>query len=215
VIATNPDATAFLSAILAEPEEDTHRLVFADWLEEHGGDAPRANFIRAQVQQPQWFKSRPWEPSPRLSRDPERYVEALAWLNCNSADADLADLLDCPCTCCGCDGEWVWQRQAKQPGTDAPVILRVLWQRGFIERVECHGRKWDAHAKSLTANHPIQAVTITTWADAPHTDLMLSTAVYCEKNWPKIAFSFPVPAPDGSYDPFAPRPTISMPNFEM
>jgi uncharacterized protein (TIGR02996 family) len=38
---------AFLAAIAAEPADDTHRLVYADWLEEH--DNPeRAEFIRVQ-----------------------------------------------------------------------------------------------------------------------------------------------------------------------
>jgi uncharacterized protein (TIGR02996 family) len=38
---------AFLRAICASPEDDTVRLVYADWLEEHG-DAVRAEFIRLQ-----------------------------------------------------------------------------------------------------------------------------------------------------------------------
>jgi uncharacterized protein (TIGR02996 family) len=39
---------AFLDAIIAEPDEDLHRLVFADWLDENGqGD--RAEFIRVQI----------------------------------------------------------------------------------------------------------------------------------------------------------------------
>jgi uncharacterized protein (TIGR02996 family) len=41
------NADAFLAAIREEPEDDTHRLVFADWLDEHG-DADRAEFIRLQ-----------------------------------------------------------------------------------------------------------------------------------------------------------------------
>jgi uncharacterized protein (TIGR02996 family) len=43
-------ADAFLEAITAEPDEAAHRLVYADWLEEHGGaaDQARAEFIRAQ-----------------------------------------------------------------------------------------------------------------------------------------------------------------------
>jgi uncharacterized protein (TIGR02996 family) len=40
---------AFLQAIIETPDDDTPRLVYADWLEEHG-DADRAEFIRAQVQ---------------------------------------------------------------------------------------------------------------------------------------------------------------------
>src|SRR5262245_25134410 len=39
---------AFLAAICERPEDDTARLVYADWLDDNG-DAPRAEFIRTQV----------------------------------------------------------------------------------------------------------------------------------------------------------------------
>jgi uncharacterized protein (TIGR02996 family) len=39
------EAQSFLSAIVAEPDEDAHRLVFADWLDERG-EHDRAEFIR-------------------------------------------------------------------------------------------------------------------------------------------------------------------------
>src|SRR5262249_1094923 len=42
-----PKEKAFLSAILADPATDAPRLVFADWLEEHGR-SERAEFIRVQ-----------------------------------------------------------------------------------------------------------------------------------------------------------------------
>jgi uncharacterized protein (TIGR02996 family) len=47
---TNSDEQAFLKAILAAPDDDTPRLVFADWLDERGegDDAARAALIRAQ-----------------------------------------------------------------------------------------------------------------------------------------------------------------------
>jgi len=38
----------FLQAILADPDDDVHRLVFADWLEERGD--PRGEFIRLQIE---------------------------------------------------------------------------------------------------------------------------------------------------------------------
>jgi uncharacterized protein (TIGR02996 family) len=41
------DADRFLATIIATPDDDVPRLVFADWLEEHG-DADRAEFIRLQ-----------------------------------------------------------------------------------------------------------------------------------------------------------------------
>jgi uncharacterized protein (TIGR02996 family) len=37
---------AFLQAVLAEPDDDAPRLIFADWLEERGD--PRGAFIRLQ-----------------------------------------------------------------------------------------------------------------------------------------------------------------------
>jgi uncharacterized protein (TIGR02996 family) len=42
------DADALLNAIAAHPEEDTPRLMFADWLDEHGHPV-RAEFIRVQI----------------------------------------------------------------------------------------------------------------------------------------------------------------------
>jgi uncharacterized protein (TIGR02996 family) len=43
---------AFLQAIFAEPNEDTHRLAYADWLEDRGEPAgvARAEFIRVQCE---------------------------------------------------------------------------------------------------------------------------------------------------------------------
>src|SRR4051812_3726566 len=49
--------SALLAAIAAHPEEDTPRLAYADWLDEHAGDLPdppavriRAEFIRVQCE---------------------------------------------------------------------------------------------------------------------------------------------------------------------
>jgi uncharacterized protein (TIGR02996 family) len=39
---------AFLQAILESPDDDTPRLVYADWLDEYG-ETDRAEFIRVQI----------------------------------------------------------------------------------------------------------------------------------------------------------------------
>src|SRR5437588_11228665 len=46
------DRHGFINAILANPEDDALRLIYADWLEERGdpADAARAEFIRAQAE---------------------------------------------------------------------------------------------------------------------------------------------------------------------
>jgi uncharacterized protein (TIGR02996 family) len=43
------DREALLQAILENPDDDAPRLVYADWLDEHG-DADRAEFIRVQCE---------------------------------------------------------------------------------------------------------------------------------------------------------------------
>jgi uncharacterized protein (TIGR02996 family) len=53
---TDKAARGFLEDIVAHPDDDTPRLILADWLEEHG-DSDRAEFIRVQVQRaslPEW-----------------------------------------------------------------------------------------------------------------------------------------------------------------
>src|SRR5437868_1346794 len=51
----------FLKAILAEPDDTGLRLVYADWLEEHG-DPERAEFIRLECQRDSYPNSDPrWE----------------------------------------------------------------------------------------------------------------------------------------------------------
>ncbi len=44
----SPDEAALLAGVWAAPHDDLPRLVYADWLDEHG-DAPRAEFIRLQI----------------------------------------------------------------------------------------------------------------------------------------------------------------------
>ncbi|HEV3384748.1 MAG TPA: TIGR02996 domain-containing protein, partial [Gemmata sp.] len=44
------DRDALHAAICANPDDDTPRLVFADWLDEHG-EAKRAAYIRASIEE--------------------------------------------------------------------------------------------------------------------------------------------------------------------
>ncbi|MCI0703269.1 MAG: TIGR02996 domain-containing protein [Planctomycetia bacterium] len=59
------DRDALLAAILANPDEDTPRLVYADWLDEHGDakDKKHAQLIRAQCELAKLDKE---DPSERL-----------------------------------------------------------------------------------------------------------------------------------------------------
>src|SRR5215213_5024358 len=44
------DEAALLRAIREHPDEDTPRLVYADWLQEYGDDEDRAAFIRLECE---------------------------------------------------------------------------------------------------------------------------------------------------------------------
>jgi len=57
--------SGFLEAIAEAPDEDTPRLIYADWLMEQGD--PRGEFIRCQVE------------LARMDEADPRYPELLAW----------------------------------------------------------------------------------------------------------------------------------------
>ncbi len=63
------EAEAFVAAILADPADDTARLVYADWLQEHG-DEDRAAFIRTGCALANLVR-----PAPVLATDYTRSVE--------------------------------------------------------------------------------------------------------------------------------------------
>jgi uncharacterized protein (TIGR02996 family) len=61
----HPEEDSLLRAVAAEPEDDAVRLVYADWLDEHG-QPERAEFIRVQVERA------------RLAEDDDRQAELAA-----------------------------------------------------------------------------------------------------------------------------------------
>ena len=52
------ERAALLAAIREEPDDDTHRLVYADWLEDNGAPE-RAEFIRLQIERAQAGQEEP------------------------------------------------------------------------------------------------------------------------------------------------------------
>lgn len=71
---------SLVESILDEPDDDARRLVYADWLEEHGDfrDAIRAQLLRLQVrEQPHEFGSPEWG---ALHKETSRFELRYAWL---------------------------------------------------------------------------------------------------------------------------------------
>lgn len=73
------DGDALLKVICERPREDTPRLMYADWLDEHG-DSLRAEFIRFQIEFPRWNTSHPRYAELR-ARDDTFEAARPAWLN--------------------------------------------------------------------------------------------------------------------------------------
>jgi uncharacterized protein (TIGR02996 family) len=116
------DQDALLAAIIANPDEDTPRLAFADWLDEHlpdklpspaAGPSARAEYIRVQCR----LAGRPFNDAdyPELL---EREEDLADWLNTHAPD-DGPELPD--------DLEWYGEFGA----TDRRVYIR-----GFPETTQ-------------------------------------------------------------------------------
>src|SRR5262245_40264198 len=118
--------TALLRAICENPEDDTARLVYADWLDEHG-DHDRAEFIRLQV----------GIAAGTVSGDGRAGSEARAaeLLGRNQAD-------------------W-WSELPRPPGVEW-VSVPTQFSRGLADAVGFrHGKAWRAHAEEVFAAAPV------------------------------------------------------------
>lgn len=123
---------SFLEDIIAHPDDDAPRLVFADWLEENGQPA-RGEFIRRQIGAAR-LSAR--AAGAALSADEERQLEE------EKARADA--LLE-----------------GQGRGWDARVrrhLVGYRYQRGFIEHVTLTATLFLSQGKTLFAQAPIRQV---------------------------------------------------------
>lgn len=152
------DEKAMLSAIIADPANDTPRLIYADWLEEQG-DSNRAEFIRDTV-----------------------------WIHANHTDcptrlADLGSGRPVPLRCGIC--EYCTRRRcaekfnSKHHWIDAPAYavffeptpldgeipatygIALVIRRGFVAEVHCTLADWISHGPAIVAAQPVEVVRVT------------------------------------------------------
>lgn len=140
------DGDALLAAIIANPEEDTPRLMYADWLTEQG-QHDRAEFIRVQCG---LANSDPFAPSTKamLEREERLWSQPDPWGRLNIPDA---------CR---------WQIGIIDPdsfGRDPDGHNHLLVRRGFVKSVRCTAADWLAHGTAIRVSHPATQVTLTTW----------------------------------------------------
>jgi len=127
------DRRAFLQAIREAPEDDAPRLVYADWLEEHGlgeTDRDRAEFIRAQC-----ALARLRFGSPELEARHAALAGREVELRVRNQDA--------------------WVAELNLP----PNRLTSCWfQRGMVANVWCTVRYFVEHGDALLAAAPVEVV---------------------------------------------------------
>lgn len=161
---------ALLAAVRAHPDDDTPRLVLADWLEENG-QADRAAFIRSQVEAartpcPECRPGRPCRGGGRCRkrRFRRRERELLGdtdgdWFGLPGWDMEWRGPVSGPG-----EGDVTWFRMS--PASGRLAIVDGWLDRGFVGRVECDGAEWLEFADVILAAHPVRRVTLTTWPAA-------------------------------------------------
>jgi uncharacterized protein (TIGR02996 family) len=134
------DADSLLAAVLADPDADLPRLVYADWLDERG-DAARAEFIRVQIE---------------LARG--RGLDG-SWLATLQAREQTLFALH---------GE-AWMEPLRSPGAplDGATASHGMFRRGFVEVVWMSARRFLREADRLMQLTPVRELRVTegTWLE--------------------------------------------------
>lgn len=127
---TSDERTALNRAVVEQPDDDTVRLVFADWLEEHG-EGERAELIRLQVWHGQNWPTHELRKGCRCKscRTFRRCTEILCLAN-----------------------------RVKWAGPAWAPCCKIRWYRGFIETIELPVDQLEPHAAAIFAEHPVTAV---------------------------------------------------------
>ena len=179
-LGTDVTEADFLRAILAEPGDDAHRLVYADWLDEHAaavpcpecwnrffggrcdacdgsgrapdGRAARAEFIRVQCALAR--VRREAEPGHRYFDDPSADC-GCGWhrqtLPLRRRERELLDAHG---------SDWL---AAALPFLEFEEPVRDgLFCRGFVEEVTCTAEDWLRHGDAIRAAQPVARVELTT-----------------------------------------------------
>ncbi len=124
------DEAALLTAIAAHPDEDTPRLMYADWLDEHGRPI-RAEFIRVQID----IARKDHLPRAILNR----YVD-LFKRNQELIDDHRAELLG--------------------PLATLPPEVRVEFRRGFVASIDLRADEFILLGDAFSTLNPLPEITL-------------------------------------------------------
>lgn len=145
------DRDALLNTILAAPDDDQPRLVFSDWLDEHG-ECDRAELIRIGLQlatYPKQFnpndQSTNWK-AKQLLKDRQQWLAQ------------------------SCDGVGLIHMELRNAIGQGPILNYLGYgsdgivytvERGFVSSILCSAADWLAHADAIVATQPVREVFLT------------------------------------------------------
>jgi len=152
---------ALLQDIIANPGADGLRLIYADWLEEFGGDAEqaRAEFIRLQVALAAHERERNQSSPayiPFSRRVAMRSREDELWNARTPNTAGQAEFLIPPAVFLPSYGPT--EAIDQEDMTKKATFEGVIWRRGFPDLVRLPLAAWQRHGPMLVASHPITRV---------------------------------------------------------
>jgi len=130
------DRRAFLEAIAENPEDNTPRLVYSDWLEEHG-ESDWAELIRLSIEA---YSGR---------EDPIVLSQTAV-----SRIIQLKTLVE----------PRFWQASPQTTGKHSAIVdYSPVWDRGFITNVMCPGWNNTKNYEHLFSRHPIHTLRFFSW----------------------------------------------------
>lgn len=160
-----------LQAVLADPDDDAIRLIYADFLEENG-HTDRADLIRVQIKLAKLENSKTpmyagHEPTTEIVFHPKSKVNPI-WreeqrkvANLRRREGELLRMAQ-GYEWFGDHGDLVWWVRGAYDPNEHPSRF-VCFRRGFVEEISCSAADWIAHADSITVSSPIREVILTTW----------------------------------------------------
>jgi uncharacterized protein (TIGR02996 family) len=115
-----------LNAIIANPDDDAPRLIYADWLDEQG-DELRAEFIRLQCVNKSLNRS---------SREMDLgHINRIGWFDA--------------------DNTWSFSLIANYEPTNDPSRCKIV-RRGFIDEIHCTTADFIQYCHDIAAKHPVR-----------------------------------------------------------
>lgn len=150
------DEPALLAAICADPGDDTPRLVYADWLDEHDRHL-QAELLRVQIELSKLVMANEkrdrlrWRESVLLAGPVDEWIGEIGGLRVHSR------ALRAP-------GDAYWFCVGGLSDNDHPEF-EVAISRGLVGMARGPWDFWHKHADSFRNRHPIQVVELTTIPD--------------------------------------------------